>query len=66
MYSSRALLESVRQAAKLFRESKTWQVIQKNGMAKDFSWKVSAQAYVTLYEAARKSRIPLVTGTSKA
>jgi starch synthase len=64
-YSSLALLQAVRQALKLHRETKVWQGIQKNGMSKDFSWKVSAQAYVTLYEAARKSRIPLVSGTSK-
>jgi len=39
--------------------------VQKNGMAKDFSWKASAAAYVTLYEAAKRARIPRAVGTSK-
>ena len=39
--------------------------VQANGMAKDFSWKTSAAAYVTLYEAARRTRIPRAVGTSK-
>jgi starch synthase len=65
-YSGLALIESVRAALKLHREPKIWQTLQKNGMAKDFSWKASAAAYVTLYEAAKRSRIPRVSGTSKA
>ena len=64
-YDGRALLETVRAALKLFRDQKLWQVVQVNGMAKDFSWKASAGAYVTLYEAAKRSRIPRVAGTSK-
>ncbi|MGA9887886.1 MAG: glycosyltransferase, partial [Candidatus Acidiferrales bacterium] len=64
-YDGRALMESVRAALKLHREPKVWQTLQKNGMAKDFSWKASAAAYVTLYEAAKRSRIPRVAGTSK-
>ncbi len=64
-YDGRALMESVRAALKLHREPKIWQTLQKNGMAKDFSWKASAAAYVTLYEAAKRSRIPRVSGTSK-
>ena len=64
-YDGRALMESVRSALKLQREPKIWQTLQKNGMAKDFSWKASAAAYVTLYEAAKRSRIPRVSGTSK-
>jgi len=34
-------------------------------MAKDFSWKASAAAYVTLYEAAKRSRIPKGAASSK-
>lgn len=64
-YSGRALLECVRAALKVYRDANTWQTIQANGMAKDFSWKPSAAAYVTLYEAARKSRIPRAAGSSK-
>jgi starch synthase len=64
-YDGRALLESVREALKVYRDPKIWQIVQVNGMAKDYSWKASAAAYVTLYEAAKRSRIPRVAGTSK-
>ena len=64
-YDGNALLECLRRALKVYREPKLWRVLQKNGMAKDFSWKTSAAAYVTLYEAAKRSRIPRVVGTSK-
>jgi len=42
-----------------------WHTIQSNGMAKDYSWKASAGAYVTLYEAAKRARIPRSVGSSK-
>ena len=64
-YDGRALLDALRGALKLQRDPKSWQTIQKNGMAKDFSWKASAAAYVTLYEAAKRARIPRAAGTSK-
>jgi starch synthase len=64
-YDGTALLESVRLALKTYREPKLWRAVQANGMNKDFSWKASAAAYVTLYEAAKRSRIPRVAGTSK-
>jgi starch synthase len=54
----------MRRALALYREQKTWQTVQANGMARDFSWKTSAASYVTLYEAAKRSRIPRVSGTS--
>jgi starch synthase len=64
-YDGGALLGCIRSALKAYRDPKVWQVIQANGMAKDFSWKASAAAYVTLYEAARRARIPRVVGSSK-
>ena len=64
-YDGPSLLQAVREALQVFREPKVWQQLQKNGMAKDFSWKASAAAYVTLYEAAKRSRIPTVAVTSK-
>jgi starch synthase len=64
-YEGTALLECLRTALKFYQDPKLWRVLQKNGMAKDFSWKTSAAAYVTLYEAAKRSRIPRVVGTSK-
>jgi starch synthase len=64
-YEGHALLECIRGALKAFRDPKLWHTVQTNGMAKDFSWKASAAAYVTLYEAAKRSRIPRAAGTSK-
>jgi len=64
-YDGGALLGAIRAALKAYRDPKVWHTIQANGMAKDYSWKASAAAYVTLYEAAKRSRIPRVVGTSK-
>ncbi len=64
-YEPKALLDCIRTALKLHRDPKTWQAVQANGMKKDFSWKVSAAAYVTLYEAAKRSRIPRGAASSK-
>ena len=64
-YDGGALLGSIRAALKAYRDPKVWHTIQANGMAKDYSWKASASAYVTLYEAAKRARIPRVAGTSK-
>jgi starch synthase len=64
-YGGAALLGCIRAALKAYKDPKMWRTIQANGMAKDFSWKASAAAYVTLYEAAKRSRIPRVAGSSK-
>jgi starch synthase len=64
-YTGKALLQSVRAALKAYRDPKAWRAVQANGMVKDFSWKTSAASYVTLYEAARRTRIPRAAGTSK-
>jgi starch synthase len=64
-YDRRALLKSLRAALETYRHPDLWKAMQANGMAKDFSWKASAAAYSTLYEAARRARIPRAAGTSK-
>jgi len=64
-YSGKALLQCAKAALKAYKDPKSWHTIQTNGMAKDFSWKASAAAYVTLYEAAKRTRIPRSAGTSK-
>src|SRR5580658_5236596 len=64
-YNGEALLLTIKHALQAFRDPKVWHAIQANGMAKDFSWKASAAAYVTLYEAAKRARIPRVAGSSK-
>jgi starch synthase len=57
-YKSKPLLACIREALKVFRDQKAWRKLQLNGMAKDFSWRPSAAAYVDVYEAARGARIP--------
>jgi starch synthase len=64
-YNGVALLQCVRTALGTYDDAKAWQAVQANGMAKDFSWKASAASYVTLYEAAKRSRIPRAAGSSK-
>jgi starch synthase len=55
-YDGPALLEAIEQALSVFRnDPAAWRRLQLNGMARDFSWKVSAAAYAKLYEAACNS-----------
>ncbi len=65
-YNGSALLECVQTALATYRDPAAWCAVRANGMARDFSWKASAASYVTLYEAAKRSRIPRVAKTSKA
>ena len=44
-----ALLEAVKRAMLLYNDKKTWKKIQTTAMEKDFSWKNSAEQYLTLY-----------------
>lgn len=56
-YEGLALLQAIQQALSIYRnEPAAWRRIQLNGMAKDFSWQVSALEYAKLYERAWKSR----------
>ena len=48
-YSGEALLGAVRDAAQAFGDPEGWRQIMLRGMAKDFSWNVSAAAYSALY-----------------
>jgi starch synthase len=61
-YDGAALLATVREALKVFRDAKSWRKLMLNGMAQDFSWTSSAAEYVRLYEQARKGRIPRAAG----
>lgn len=45
-----ALLGAVRRAIRTFKDKKSWQAVQKNGMRCDFSWKTSAEKYIKLYK----------------
>lgn len=64
-YDGPAMMDCMRRGLEAYRNDKVWRTIMTNGMAKDFSWKSSAAAYVTLYEAARRARIPRAAGSSK-
>jgi starch synthase len=44
-----ALLEALGRAAAAFRNRRTWRALQRNGMARDFSWDASAARYLALY-----------------
>jgi starch synthase len=44
-----ALLEAVTRAVRAYGDKKLWRQLQKNGMARDFSWEASAAQYVELY-----------------
>ena len=54
-YSSNALVEKISDAITLFGDKKIWKQIQKNGMKQDYSWRVSAEKYVELYNIALKN-----------
>ena len=43
------LLSTIQRATLAYHNKKTWQRLQKNGMAKDFSWQASATAYQEIY-----------------
>jgi starch synthase len=55
-YSGAAFLYTIRQALHHYSEEGVWKRIQLNGMAKDFSWNISATEYAKLYEAAHAAR----------
>ena len=64
-YTGAALLGSLRQALKVYKNRRVWRKLQRNGMARDFSWQASAAEYASLYELAQKTRIPSAAGSSK-
>jgi starch synthase len=43
-------LVAVHRAVAAYHDKKGWRQLQKNGMARDFSWDASAQRYIELYE----------------
>ncbi len=55
-YTPEALLHAIRSALALYRKPKEWHKLMLNGMAKDFSWTVSAREYLKIYDKVRASR----------
>ena len=53
-YSGEALLRVIHHAMQLYRDQESWQRLMRNGMSKDFSWRVSAREYLRVYERVRQ------------
>jgi starch synthase len=49
-YSGDALLSTIRTALGVFKDREAWRKLMRNGMAKDYSWGISAKEYVKVYE----------------
>jgi starch synthase len=55
-YNGEALLLTIREALKAFRDQNSWQTLMRNGMNKDFSWNASAKEYVRVFERVLQAR----------
>ncbi len=53
-YMGDALMRTLHQALAVYRDRDSWQKLMRNGMAKDFSWKVEAREYIRVYERLRQ------------
>ncbi|MGH9435948.1 MAG: glycogen synthase, partial [Terriglobia bacterium] len=49
-YSAPALLAALEKAMQFYHQPPAWRRLMQNGMAKDFSWTVSARSYAGIYE----------------
>lgn len=56
-YDRWALFAAVVRAVEAYRRPDEWQVIQRNGMSRDFSWNVSAGKYLDLYQFALAKKL---------
>lgn len=55
-YTGEALLASIRSALSVYKDRDSWLKLIRNGMARDYSWEVSAREYVKVYERAVQIR----------
>src|SRR6266446_206586 len=55
-YNGEALLLTIKEALRAFRDQDSWQQLMRNGMTKDFSWNASAREYIRVYERVRQGR----------
>jgi starch synthase len=56
--SAEGLRGAMERAMEVFRQAPAWKRIQRTGMAADFGWTRSAEAYAGLYESLLKSPEP--------
>lgn len=55
-YTSGEMLEALKRANKLFNDKADWLKIKKNSMPQNFSWRHSAEEYLSLYQKAMKKK----------
>ncbi|MBS1849542.1 MAG: glycogen synthase GlgA [Acidobacteria bacterium] len=55
-YNGEALLLTIKNALRAFRDQTSWLTLMRNGMSRDFSWNASAKEYIRVYEKARQFR----------
>jgi starch synthase len=53
-YTGDALLRAIHQALEVYRDPTSWQKLMRNGMSKDFSWRIAAREYIRVYERVRQ------------
>jgi starch synthase len=53
-YTGDALMRTIHQALTVYHDKDSWQKLMRNGMGKDFSWKIEAREYVRVYERVRQ------------
>ncbi|MDD3594508.1 MAG: glycogen synthase [Candidatus Gastranaerophilales bacterium] len=49
-YDANGLLDTIKWACDVFKDKKAWQELVRRDMEQDFSWNLSAQKYIWLYE----------------
>ncbi|MFZ5920790.1 MAG: glycogen synthase [Chloroflexota bacterium] len=54
--SAESLSLALRRAVSVYADQPSWQALQINGMARDFSWKASARQYAEVYQSLMKGR----------
>lgn len=53
-YNRREILKAIGRAIELFKDKKQWGEMVSNAMSQDFSWRTSAEKYLSLYKRALK------------
>lgn len=60
--SPESLANAIKRALAIYARPGDWKTMQRNGMAKDFSWKSSAWKYVELYDRLIRQRRKILVG----
>ena len=55
-FTSRAFFDAVEQAVALYPDRPRWRAMMREGMGQDFSWRKSAEQYLTVFEKALESQ----------